>query len=64
MTGSSPCRCNRRSWRECRRNVAYNRRAWGNFYYTDNRAVGPGDYDVATLTAPRHPDLPDGGGYP
>src|SRR5688572_738191 len=42
----------------------YNRRSWGNFYYTDNRAVGPGDYDVATLTAPRHPELPDGGGYP
>jgi hypothetical protein len=45
-------------------NVAYNRRSWGNFYYTDNRAVGPGDFDTVTLTAPRHPDLPDGGGYP
>jgi hypothetical protein len=42
----------------------YNRRSWGNFYYTDNRAVGPSDYDKATLTAPRNPDLPDGGGYP
>ena len=42
----------------------YNRRSWGNFYYTDNRAVGPSDFDTVTLTAPRHPDLPDGGGYP
>jgi hypothetical protein len=37
---------------------------WGNFYYTDNRAVGPSDYDKVTLTAPRHAELPDGGGYP
>ena len=44
--------------------VGYNRRSWGNFYYTDNRAVGPSDFDTVTLTAPRHPDLPDGGGYP
>jgi hypothetical protein len=43
---------------------SYNRRWWGNFYYTDNRAVGPADFDTVTLTAPRHPDLPDGGGYP
>ncbi len=26
--------------------------------------MGPSDYDKVTLTAPRHPDLPDGGGYP
>ena len=45
-------------------NIGYNRRMWGNFYYTDNRAVGPGDFDRATITAPPHPDLPDGGGYP
>jgi hypothetical protein len=44
--------------------VTYNRRAWGNFYYTDNRAVGPSDFDQVTITAPRHPELPDGGGYP
>ena len=42
----------------------YNRRSWGNFYYTDNRAVGPADFDKATITAPHHPDLEDGGGYP
>ena len=42
----------------------YNRRSWGNFYYTDNRAVGPADFDKATITAPQHPDLEDGGGYP
>ena len=45
-------------------NIGYNRRMWGNFYYTDNRAVGPSDFDRATITAPPHPDLPDGGGYP
>ena len=44
--------------------IGYNRRSWGNFYYTDNRAVGPADFDTVTVTAPRHSDLPDGGGYP
>ena len=43
--------------------VAYNRRWWGNFFVTDNRAVGPGDFTEYTVTAPQHPDLPDGGGY-
>jgi hypothetical protein len=41
--------------------IAYNRRSWGNFFYTDNRAVGPQDYDVLTFTAPTHPDLPTSG---
>jgi carboxypeptidase family protein len=41
--------------------LAYNRRSWGNFFYTDNRAVGPQDYDVLTFTAPTHPDLPTSG---
>jgi hypothetical protein len=44
--------------------VSYNRRWFGNFFYTDNRARGPQDYDQVTITAPRHPDLPGGGGYP
>ena len=44
--------------------VGYNRRSWGNFYYTDNRAVGPGDFDTVTITAPQSSKLPDGGGYP
>jgi hypothetical protein len=44
--------------------VAYNRRWWGNFYYTDNLNLGPADFDEVTITAPSHPDLPDGGGYP
>jgi hypothetical protein len=44
--------------------VAYNRRWFGNFFYTDNLAVGPGDYDTVTVTAPSHPGLPNGGGYP
>ena len=44
--------------------VSYNRRWFGNFFYTDNLALGPQDYDQVTITAPQHPDLPDGGGYP
>ena len=44
--------------------VSYNRRWFGNFYYTDNRAVGPSDFDRATITAPTHSRLPNGGGYP
>jgi hypothetical protein len=44
--------------------VSYNRRWFGNFYYTDNRAVGPSDYDTLTITAPQDSRLPDGGGYP
>jgi hypothetical protein len=44
--------------------VGYNRRWWGNFYYTDNRAVGPGDFDTVTVTAPSSAKLPDDGGYP
>ena len=44
--------------------VSYNRRSWGNHFYTDNRAIGPQDFDTATITAPLNPNLPDGGGYP
>jgi hypothetical protein len=43
--------------------VAYNRRWFNNFFVVDNLAVGPADYDQYTVTAPPHPDLPDGGGY-
>jgi hypothetical protein len=44
--------------------VSYNRRWWGNFFYTDNQLINPGDYDLVTITAPSHPELPGGGGYP
>jgi hypothetical protein len=44
--------------------VAYNRRVFGNHFFTDNRAIGTQDFDSATITAPSHADLPDGGGYP
>jgi hypothetical protein len=44
--------------------VGYNRRWWGNHFFTDNRAIGPEDFDTATITAPANPNLPDGGGYP
>jgi hypothetical protein len=44
--------------------VSYNRRWFQNFFATDNQAVGPADYERWTLTAPQHPDLPGGGGYP
>ena len=32
--------------------VGYNRRWWGNHFFTDNRAIGPQDFDTATITAP------------
>jgi hypothetical protein len=44
--------------------VSYNRRWWGNFFLTHNRALGPDDYDTVTLMAPSHPGLPGGGNYP
>jgi len=44
--------------------VSYNRRWWGNFFFTDNRAISPADFDIATMTAPQNPNLPNGGGYP
>ena len=42
----------------------YSRRWWGNHFFTDNRALTPADFDTATITAPSHPDLENGGGYP
>jgi len=45
--------------------VGYNRRVFGtNHFFTDNRAIGPQDFDLATITAPNNPNLPNGGGYP
>jgi hypothetical protein len=44
--------------------VSYNRRWWGNFFFTDNLAIGPQDFDQVTITAPSNPNLPGGGGYP
>jgi len=44
--------------------VGYNRRWWNNFFTTNNTALTADDYDEVTLTAPRHPQLPGGGGYP
>jgi hypothetical protein len=44
--------------------VSYNRRWWGNFFYTDNLAIGPQDFDQVTIGAPQNPRLPNGGGYP
>ena len=44
--------------------VSYNRRWWNNFFTTHNAALVAADWDQVTLTAPRHPELPNGGGYP
>ena len=43
--------------------VAYWRRAQGNFSVTDNVLVEPGDFDPYCVTAPDDPRLPGGGGY-
>jgi hypothetical protein len=44
--------------------ISYSRRWWNNFFVTHNAALGPADFDAVTLTAPQHPLLPGGGGYP
>jgi hypothetical protein len=43
--------------------VAYFRTWFGNFTITDDRAVGPADFDPFRITAPVDPRLPGGGGY-
>ena len=43
--------------------LSYARRVWGNFQVTDNRAVGPADFDPFTIVAPQDQRLPNGGGY-
>jgi hypothetical protein len=41
----------------------YFRRWFGNFVLVDDLAVGPADFDPYTITAPKDPRLPGGGGY-
>jgi len=43
--------------------LTYFRRWFGNFVLVDDLAVGPADFDRFTITAPKDPRLPDGGGY-
>ena len=43
--------------------VSYFRRWYGNFVITDDRAIGPEDFDRYSVTAPTDPNLPGGGGY-
>jgi hypothetical protein len=43
--------------------VAYNRRWWGNYTVTENRALGASDFEPWIATAPLDPRLPGGGGY-
>ena len=45
-------------------NVQYARRWYGNFRVTDDRAVGPADYERFTINVPSDANLPDGGAYP
>jgi hypothetical protein len=37
--------------------IGFSRRWWGNFTVTDNRAIGPQDFDSYTFTAPSDPRL-------
>jgi hypothetical protein len=39
----------------------YSRRSWGNFTYTDNRAINPENFDTYTLTVPTDSRLPNSG---
>ena len=41
--------------------IGFSRRWWGNFTVTDNRAIGPQDFDIYTFTAPSDPRLPSSG---
>jgi hypothetical protein len=41
--------------------IGYSRRSWGNFTVTDNRSVGPQDFDTYTFTSPSDPRLPASG---
>jgi hypothetical protein len=43
--------------------VAYNRRTFGNFFVTDNQALGATDFETWIATAPTDSRLPNGGGY-
>ena len=51
-------------WSRVSVDVNYFRRWYGNFVIVDDLAVGPGDYDPFTITAPKDQRLPGGGGYP
>jgi hypothetical protein len=42
---------------------SYHWRTFSGFTVTDNRALGPGDYDRFTITVPSDQRLPGGGGY-
>jgi hypothetical protein len=51
-------------FRQVALDVSYNRRWWSNFFSTHNTALTAADFDEVSMTAPRHPLLPNGGGYP
>jgi hypothetical protein len=44
--------------------LAYNRRAWGNFLVTDNRALGPQDFTKTTIICADQCEVARRGGKP
>ena len=63
-TGSSACRSSRNCSRACRSMSATTGAGSRTSSSTTTSSSAPSDYTPWTFTAPQHPDLPGGGGYP
>ena len=58
-TGSSASRFSTSCCHACRWTSATTVAWSGNHFFTDNRAIGPQDFDTATIAAPGNPNLPE-----